>query len=179
MYQTNIGTVSKATLGKLLRLRDRVERVVAYNITFSIDTILNQTEPKWTVNVSNYFSGGAGTHHKRGCTPLPPWLLLWWPEFDAPTERWHHTYLAAGGRGSGAACCLGEYSLIIIMIIIIMKNFNTIGIVPMVTMAQTQSTANCRNTHTHTWIARIHSHTYTNTVTTVLCVAPAQLLHNF
>ena len=32
--------------------------------------------------------------------------------------------------------------------------------------------------HALTWIARIHSHTYINTVSTTLCEAPAQLLHN-
>ena len=45
----------------------------------------------------------------------------------------------------------------------------------MVTM--TQSSAQ----HAHSqWIARIHSHTYINAVTstTTLCEAPAQLLHN-
>ena len=31
---------------------------------------------------------------------------------------------------------------------------------------------------TLTWIARSHSHSDINTVTTTLCVAPAQLLHN-
>ena len=31
-------------------------------------------------------------------------------------------------------------------------------------------------TRTLTWIARIHSHTYINTVTTTWCEAPAQLL---
>ena len=33
-------------------------------------------------------------------------------------------------------------------------------------------------TRTLTWIARILSHTYINTVITTLCEAPAQLLHN-
>ena len=44
----------------------------------------------------------------------------------------------------------------------------------MVTMAQ--SVVNWRNTHTHiyNYIARIHSHTYINTVTTTLYEAPAQ-----
>ena len=46
--QTNIGTVSKATLAKLLR--DGVERT---NMSFSecIDTILNRTERNGTVSV--------------------------------------------------------------------------------------------------------------------------------
>ena len=48
----------------------------------------------------------------------------------------------------------------------------------MVTMAQ--SAANWRDTHTLTWIALIHSHTYINTVTTTtLCEARAQLLQKF
>ena len=51
-----------------------------------------------------------------------------------------------------------------------------IGAVPMVTMAQ--SAPNWRITHTVTWIARIHSHTYINIATTTLCEAPAQLLQN-
>ena len=33
-------------------------------------------------------------------------------------------------------------------------------------------------TRTLTWITRINSHTYINTVTSTLCKAPAQLLHN-
>ena len=33
--------------------------------------------------------------------------------------------------------------------------------------------------HTLTWITRIHSLTYINTVTTMLCEAPAQLLQNY
>ena len=45
----------------------------------------------------------------------------------------------------------------------------------MVTM--TQSTAKCA-TRTLMWIARIHSHTYINTVTTTLCEVPAHLLQN-
>ena len=48
-----------------------------------------------------------------------------------------------------------------IIIIIIMKNFNR------------------RSSHghqTHTWIARICSHACINTITTMLCEAPAQLL---
>ena len=45
----------------------------------------------------------------------------------------------------------------------------------MVTMAE--SAANRRATRTFTWIARIHSHTYINTVTTTywLCAKPRQL----
>ena len=53
-----------------------------------------------------------------------------------------------------------------------MKNFNEAMV------AMVQSAASWRNTHTLTWIARIHSHTYINTVITTLCEAPAQLLHN-
>ena len=47
----------------------------------------------------------------------------------------------------------------------------------MVTMAQSVENWR-RNARTLTWIARIHSHTYTliNTVTTTLCEAPAQIL---
>ena len=35
-----------------------------------------------------------------------------------------------------------------------------------------------QHARTLTWIARIHSHTYINTVTIMLCKAPAQLLQN-
>ena len=44
----------------------------------------------------------------------------------------------------------------------------------MVTMAQTA--ANWLNTHTHLHRTHSRSHTYINTVTTLLCEAPAQLL---
>ena len=56
-----------------------------------------------------------------------------------------------------------------------MKNLNTHSSHCMVTMAQ--SAANWR-TRTLTWIARIHSHTCINTVTTMLCEASGQLLRN-
>ena len=48
-----------------------------------------------------------------------------------------------------------------------MKNFKRLNAL--------QTDATC----TLTWIADIHSHTFINTVTTTLCEAPAQLLHNF
>ena len=61
--------------------------------------------------------------------------------------------------------------MIIIIIIIIMKTINR------------------RSSHGHhgsksiertlTWIARIHSHTFINTVTTTLCEAPAHILQHF
>ena len=63
------------------------------------------------------------------------------------------------------------YDNIIIIIIIIMKNFN-IGTVPMVTVVA-QSAANWCNTHTH---MDHRSHIYINAVETTLCEAPAQLL---
>ena len=57
------------------------------------------------------------------------------------------------------------------------KKKKTLGTVPMVTMAQSQSDANWRNTHTDV-NRRIHSHIYINTVTTMLCEVPAQVLQN-
>ena len=59
---------------------------------------------------------------------------------------------------------------------VITKNFNLVGAVPMVTMAQSW----CRKTGatlTFTWFARIHT-SYINIVTTTWCEAPAQLSHN-
>ena len=46
-----------------------------------------------------------------------------------------------------------------------------------------QSEANWRNTHTpvdrtHSLTTQLHQHSYINTVTTTLCEAPAELLHN-
>ena len=58
------------------------------------------------------------------------------------------------------------YDLLIIIIIII-KNLNRS---PWLKAQRTGAT------HTLTWIARIHSHTYINTVTAMWCEAPAQLL---
>ena len=63
----------------------------------------------------------------------------------------------------------------------IMKNFMKnldaktwrIGAIPMVTWLKAPQTGAIR---TLTWIARIHSHTYINTVTTTWCEAPVQLL---
>ena len=54
----------------------------------------------------------------------------------------------------------------------IMKDFNKSQGHHMAQWAETGAT------RTLTWIARIHSHDYINTVTTTWCEAPAQLLHN-
>ena len=64
--------------------------------------------------------------------------------------------------------------IIIIIIIIIMKNFNRqFQWSPWLKAPRTGAT------HTLMWIARIHSHTYINTVVaTSLCKVPAQLLQN-
>ena len=48
----------------------------------------------------------------------------------------------------------------------------------MVAMAETKRRELAQHAHSQAWIARIHSHTYINTVTTSLCEAPTQLLHN-
>ena len=61
-------------------------------------------------------------------------------------------------------------TIIIIIIIIIMKNFNQCNGLPWLKAPRTGAT------RTLTWIIRIHSCTYINTVTTTLCEAPAQLL---
>ena len=66
--------------------------------------------------------------------------------------------------------CWGCPGLSNIEYIFIMKNFNRR--IPMVTVAQSIAT------RTLTWIARIHTHTYINTITTTLCEAPAQQLQN-
>ena len=51
--QTNIGTVSKATLRKLLR--DGLERIIM-SFPERIDTVLNGTELNWTCGLQAYCS---------------------------------------------------------------------------------------------------------------------------
>ena len=62
-------------------------------------------------------------------------------------------------------------AVVVSLIILIMKNFNGHG--------HHGSKRSKLVQHALTWIARIHSHTYINTVTTTWCEAPAQLLQKF